>query len=105
MIFRLRQRHHDNAAIMIKSQTTIATATPMIVWSLNIGSGIGDVIPSAALAAEPDVFERPATVVVLTAMRLVTTDGPEPELPAAELKRVEIGVEAELNKVDTGLDG
>lgn len=92
--------------MMIMSQMPIPTATPMIVWSLRPGSGVAEVrpsVPSAALAADAEALERPVTVVVLIAMMLVTTDGPEPESPSAELKRVEMGAEAELNNVDTGL--
>lgn len=74
---------------------------------MSTGSAVAEVItpaPSAALAAEAEAeaLDRPVTVVVLIAMMLVTTDAPEP--PTAELKRVEMGAEAESNKVETGLD-
>lgn len=104
-IFRLRQRHHDSAAMMIKSQMPIPTATPTIVWSLRTGSGMEEVrpsVPPAALAAdaEAEALGRLVIVVVLRAIMLVTIDAPE---PAAELKSVEIGVEAELKRVETGV--
>lgn len=92
--------------MMIKSQMPMPTATPMIVWSFNAGSGMPEVrpsVPPATLAAEADALGIPVIVVVLRANMLVTTDGPDPEPPTAELKSVEKGVEAELNSVETGL--
>jgi hypothetical protein len=89
--------------MMIKSQMPIPTATPTIVWSLRTGAGISEVrpsVPPAAFAAEAEALGIPEMVVVLRAMILVTIDAPE---PAAELKRVEMGVDAELNNVETGL--
>lgn len=91
---------------MIRSQIAIPTATPMVVWFFNTRSGVAEVrpsVPSAALAAEADALERPVTVVVLVSTILVVVDGPDPGPPAAELSNVEMGVEAELSNVDTGL--
>lgn len=102
-IFRFRHRHHESAAMMIKSHIPIPTATPTIVWSLRTGPGIAEVrasVPSAAFAAEAEALGVAVVVVVLRAMVLVTTDAPA---PAAELNSVEIGIEAELNSVDTAL--